>query len=137
MTRPSGRKNLAIKVRECIGKGVATFVGPRGDRRVDWDIALSQKLLQHLPSCSQEITVAPLAPEFERALHWRLRRATRAWRGCPNVGSNDDLEFSFDLLHEVNKLLGSDDPSELLVGWDSHLGLKGNMILVRVSIMTT
>ena len=68
MTCPSSREDLAIKVREGVGEGVATLVSARCSGRVDMNVVLDEELLEHFASGDEEVAVAALASELEGAL---------------------------------------------------------------------
>lgn len=64
-TGPSGREDLAIKMRECLCKRVAAFVSLGRRRRVNVDILAHEELFQHLAGGNEEIAIAALTSELE------------------------------------------------------------------------
>lgn len=91
------RQDFAVEMRERISEGVSPLVGTGRCRRIDVDVVRDEELLEHLPGSDQEITVAALAAELERALHRRFgSRAPVHHSGCLHVRHDDDLEVPLD-----------------------------------------
>lgn len=114
MTCPSSREHFTIEVRERICEGVASLVSACCRGRVNVDVVLDQELFEHLTSRSQEIAVAALAPELERAFRGTFRDGTI--RHCRlDVGRNDDLQIALDTLREADEIRRRADSPKLRV----------------------
>ena len=101
------------------------------------DVVANQELLKHLTRSHQEVAVATLTPELERAFHSRIRR--NPIRGSsPDVGRDNNLEVTLDSLRELHKVRRAHDPSQFGMGRDGHVSFKGNMFLItNINIRAT
>lgn len=85
------------------------------EHREDRNILANQVLFQELPSGDQEVAVASLAHELERAL---ARGARRAPRGGLYYRHDRHLEFALNALSESQEIWRSADTRQLRVWRD-------------------
>lgn len=94
------------------------------------DIVVEQKLLKHLPGGDEEITVAPLAPEFEGEFgRCFSTRATITRAATLNVGNNGNLQLTLNTLNQIVELRQAANTGEVGAWRYGHVSLERNMIL--------
>ena len=98
----------------------------RLERWEHWNVLTYQKLLQKFTSSDQEVAVAPLTHELERALSVARRRSLR-WR--LDDGYNCHLIIAFDAIRERHELGRGTDARQICIGRNCKLSFKRNVLL--------
>jgi hypothetical protein len=88
---------------------------------------IKQILLEHLTRGYEQVAVATLTAEFERALGWCV--SSRPACCCFNIRNDRDLQLALDLLHERGKLGGCAYTRQFCLWWYSHISFEGNVVL--------
>jgi hypothetical protein len=88
---------------------------------------VKQILLKHLPRRDEQVAVATLTAEFERALRWCV--SSRSTGCCFDIRDDRNLQLALDLFHKRGKLGGCAYTGQFSLRWYSHIGFEGNVIL--------
>lgn len=89
---------------------------------------IDEELLEHFPSSDEEVAVAPLTSELERAFGRYLRDgAVRDSR--LEVRRDDNLQIALDTLGEADEIGGGAYPGQVGVWWYGHISFERDMIL--------
>lgn len=128
MTCSRRREDFAIEVWEGVRERVTALMSTRRGGWVDVHVVLDEELLEHLPGGDEEVTIAPLTPELERAFSGHLRDGA-VRDGCPDVGRDDDLQVALHTFGEANKVRRRAYSREVGVWGYGHVGFERNMIL--------
>ena len=91
------------------------------------NVVIKQILFEHLARGHKQVAVAALAAEFKGAL--RRGVSSRAAGYSLNVRDNRNLKLALDLFHELGEFGGCAYTRQFYLGWHSHIGFEGNMIL--------
>ena len=128
MTCSCSRKDLAVEVREGVRKRVTALMRARRSRGIDVHVVLDEELLEHLASGDEEVAIAALTPELERAFGRHFRDGA-VRDGRLDIRRDDDLQIALDTLGEADEVRGGAYPGEVRVRWNCHVGFERNVIL--------
>ncbi len=91
-------------------------------------VVLNEELLEHLAGGDEEVAVAALTSELERAFGRHFRDGP-VCDGCLDIRRNDDLQIALDTLGEADEVRRRTNPGEVRVWGDGHVGFEWNVIL--------